>query len=64
LILWLTLIVNDIAKQQELVDLTAVEVPSSVFDNQSNIYEEYIDLDSLQRVTLDWLIAQQKRARP
>jgi hypothetical protein len=55
LIFYLTLIVNDMTKQQELVGLTAVEVSASVFDIR---YEEYIDLDSLESVTLD---AQQTR---
>jgi hypothetical protein len=36
LIFYLTIIVNDIAKRQEPVDLTAVEIPSSVFDNRSD----------------------------
>jgi DNA primase len=38
-----------------LVDLTAVEVISSVLDIRSNNYEECIDLDSLESVTLDWV---------
>ncbi|MFZ0511690.1 MAG: hypothetical protein WAM14_08800, partial [Candidatus Nitrosopolaris sp.] len=54
LISCLTFIVNDIAKQQELMDLTVVEIPASVFDSRLNSYEEYVDLDSLQCVTLDW----------
>ena len=54
LIFYLTIIVNDIAKQQELVDLRAVEIPSSVFDNRSDSYEEYVDLDSLSSRTPDW----------
>ncbi|MFZ0512244.1 MAG: hypothetical protein WAM14_11610 [Candidatus Nitrosopolaris sp.] len=54
LIFWLTFVVNEIAKQQELVDLTAVEIPASVFDIRLDSYEEYVDLDSLQCVTLDW----------
>jgi hypothetical protein len=52
LILYLTIIVSDIAKQQEVVDLISVEIPTSVFDNR--LLEEYVDLDSLQSVTLDW----------
>ena len=34
LILYLTYIVNDITKNQELADLTAVEVPASIFDTR------------------------------
>jgi hypothetical protein len=45
--------VNSIAKQG-LVDLFAVEVPASIFDTRLNNHEEYIDLDSLQSVTLGW----------
>jgi hypothetical protein len=54
LILYLTIIVNDLTKHQELSDLTAVEFPASVFDSRLDSYEEYVDLDSLQSVTLDW----------
>jgi hypothetical protein len=54
LIFYLTLIVNDMTKQQELVNLIAVEVTASVVDIRLNNYEEYIDLDSLESVTLDW----------
>jgi hypothetical protein len=54
MIFYLTYFVNDMTKQQELVNLTAVEVTASVFDIQLNNYEEYIDLDSLEFVTLDW----------
>ncbi|MGA9154850.1 MAG: hypothetical protein WBZ36_30055 [Candidatus Nitrosopolaris sp.] len=53
LIYCLTYMVNSIAKQG-LVDLTAVEVPANIFDTRLNSYEEYIDLNSLQSVTLDW----------
>lgn len=51
---YLTYTVNPIANQHELVDLTAVEVPASIFDARLNSYEEYIDLNSLQSVTLGW----------
>lgn len=44
LIFCLTSIVNCMAKQHELVDLTAVEIPASVFDSQLDSYEEYVDL--------------------
>jgi len=54
LIFYLTLMVNDMTKQQDLVNLTAVELTASVFDIRLNNYEEYIDLDSLESVTLDW----------
>jgi hypothetical protein len=54
MISYLTYTVNEIAKKQELVDLTAVEIPASLFDSRSDRYEEYIDLDSLQSVKLDW----------
>ena len=64
LIFYLTIIANDIAKQQERVDLTAVEIHSSVFDNRSDSYEEYVDLDSLPSRTQTGLIVQLRRARP
>ena len=54
LISWLTFLVNSIANQQGLVDLIAVEVPAHIFDVRLNNHEEYIDLDSLQSVSLDW----------
>jgi hypothetical protein len=41
-------------KQQELLDLTAVEIPSSVFNNRSDSYEEYVDLDTLPFGTPYW----------
>jgi len=63
LISCLTLIVNYIAEQQELVDLTAVEIPASVFDSRLYSYEEYVDLDSLQSVTLDWAYAAAKEGK-
>ena len=37
-----------------LVNLIAVEVTASVFDIRLNNYQECIDLDSLEIVTLDW----------
>ncbi|MFZ0510528.1 MAG: hypothetical protein WAM14_02880 [Candidatus Nitrosopolaris sp.] len=63
LIFYLTIIVNNITKQQELVDLIAVEIPASVFDNRLDSYEEYVDLDSLQSVTLDWAYGAAKERR-
>jgi hypothetical protein len=54
LIFCLTSNVNYMAKQQELVDLTAVEIPASVFDSRLDIYEEYVDLDSLPSRTPNW----------
>jgi hypothetical protein len=54
LISCLTFMLNGVAKQAEVVDLTAVEVPASVFDIRSNNYEDYVDLDSVQSDTLDW----------
>jgi len=53
LIFYLTLMVNDMTKQQELVNLSAVEV-TAMIDIRLNNCEEYIDLDSLESVTLDW----------
>jgi hypothetical protein len=50
----LTSIVNCMAKQHELVDLTAVEIPASVFDSRLDSYEEYVDLDSLSSSTPNW----------
>jgi hypothetical protein len=41
----ITVVFNNMITQQEL-DLTAVEIPSSVFDNRSDSYEEYVDLDT------------------
>jgi hypothetical protein len=42
----ITLLFNNMITQQELVDLTAVEIPASEFDNRSDSYEEYVDLDT------------------
>ena len=63
LIFYLTLIVNDMTKQHELVDLTAVEVTASVFDIRLNNYEECIDLDSLESVTLAWVYGAAKEGK-
>ena len=63
LIFYLTLMVNDMTKQPELVDLTAVEVTSGVFDIRLNNYEECIDLDSLESVTLDWVYRAAKEGK-
>ena len=63
LISLLVYVVNSIAKQQGLVDLTAVEVPASIFDAHLNSYEEYVDLNSLQSVTLDWAYRAAKRGQ-
>ncbi|MGA8080500.1 MAG: hypothetical protein WB988_01455, partial [Candidatus Nitrosopolaris sp.] len=38
----------------QLLQLNPVEFPASVFDSRLDSYEEYVDLDSLQSVTLDW----------
>ena len=46
LIFCLTSIVNNLTKQRDLVDLTAVEIPASVFDSRLDSYEEYVDLYS------------------
>jgi hypothetical protein len=46
--------VNNIFDQQELLNLAAVEIPPSVFDNRSDSYEEYVDLDILPSGTPDW----------
>jgi hypothetical protein len=54
LIFYLTSIVNNMAKQHELVDLTAVEIPASVFDSRLDSYKEYVDLDSLPSSTPNW----------
>jgi hypothetical protein len=54
LISCLTVMLNGVAKQAEVIDLTAVEVPASVFDIRSNNYEDYVDLDSVQSDTLGW----------
>jgi hypothetical protein len=45
---------NDIFNQQELLNLAAVEIPPSIFDNWSDSYEEYVDLDILPSGTADW----------
>jgi hypothetical protein len=63
LIFYLTLMVNDMTRQQELVDLTAVEVTASVFDIRLNNHEECIDLDSLDSVTLDWVYRAAKEGK-
>jgi hypothetical protein len=54
LISFITVVFNNMITQQELVDLTAVEIPSSEFDNRSDSYEEYVDLDTLPSGTPDW----------
>jgi hypothetical protein len=46
--------VINIYNQQELLNLAAVEIPPSVFDNRSDSYEEYVDLDTLPSGTPDW----------
>jgi hypothetical protein len=51
------------AKQQELVDLTAVEIPASVFDSRLDIYEEYVDLDSLPSRTANWAYGAAKEGK-
>jgi hypothetical protein len=56
LIFCLIFIVNYMAKQQELVDLTAVEIPASVFDSRLDSYEEYVDLDSLPSRTISYFL--------
>ena len=56
LIFYLTLAcTNNIYNQHELVDPTAVGIPPSVFDKQSDSYEEYVDLDSLPSAIPDWV---------
>jgi hypothetical protein len=56
LIFYLTLAcTNNIYNQQELVGLTAVGIPPSVFDKQSDSHEEYVDLDSLPSGIPDWV---------
>lgn len=45
---------NDIFNQQELLNLAAVEIPASIFDNWSDSYEECIDLDTLSSGMPDW----------
>jgi hypothetical protein len=51
----LTRLVSDsVFTRQQLVDLTSVEIPLSVFDNWSDTYEEYVDLDTLRSGTPDW----------
>jgi hypothetical protein len=64
LIFYLTLAcTNDMYNQQELVDLTAVEIPPRVFDKQSDSYEEYVDLDSLPPGIPDWVHRAVKEGR-
>jgi hypothetical protein len=46
--------VNNIFDQQEILNLAAVEIPPSAFDNRSDSYEEYVDLDTLPSGTPDW----------
>jgi hypothetical protein len=45
------------------VDLTAVKIPPSVFDKQSDSYEEYVDLDSLPSGIPDWAYRAIKEGR-
>jgi len=57
LISYLRIIVNNTMQQQELTDLTAEEIPDSVFDHRLaslDSHEDYVDLDSMQSVTTDW----------
>jgi len=54
--------VNDMTKQQELVNLSAVEV-TAMIDIRLNNCEEYIDLDSLESVTLDWAYRAAKESK-
>jgi hypothetical protein len=50
--------------RQQLVHLTSVEIPSSVFDNRSDTYEEYVDLDTLRSGTPDWAYRVVKQGKP
>jgi hypothetical protein len=54
LIFQLTSIVNYMAKQHELVDLAAVEIPASVFDSRLDSYEDHVDLDYFRSSTPNW----------
>ena len=63
LISLLAYVVNSITHQQGRVDLIAVEVPASIFHAHLNNYEECIDLDSLQSVTLGWAYSPSKRGQ-
>jgi hypothetical protein len=54
LISLITDVFDNMITQQELVDLTAVEVPSSVFVNRSDSYEECFDLDTLPSGVPHW----------
>jgi hypothetical protein len=63
LISLITYIFNNPTTQQELLDLTAVEIPSSVFDNRSDSYEEYVDLDTLPFGTPYWAYSALKEGK-
>lgn len=54
LISLITYVFNNLTTHQELLDLAAVEIPSSVFNNRSDSHEEYVDLDTLPFGTPYW----------
>jgi hypothetical protein len=55
--------VINIYNQQELLNLAAVEIPPSVFDNWSDSYEEYVDLDTSPSGTPDWAYGAVKKGK-
>ncbi len=52
-----------VINQQELLNLSAVEIRPSVFDNRSDSYEDYIDLDTLPSGTPDWAYGAVKKGK-